>query len=134
MRFSLSSALSILYFALPLAVLLANGRLWKRKRLEILLMIVVWVLSSGIYMLLIHAIGLERQAAVDQFDLNGNGMIDSPDEETPGAVAALQKLSNDTGSTLAPFVAVPATAVWVGANYLLFVGSRWIVSQLRPAA
>lgn len=97
-------------------------------------MIVVWVLSSGIYMLLIHAIGLERQAAVDQFDLNGNGMIDSPDEETPGAVAALQKLSNDAGSTLAPFVALPATAVWVGANYLLFVVSRWIVSQVRPAA
>ena len=71
------------------------------------------------YVLIIFLAKLESDrldAAIAQFDLNGDGVF-SAAELTPAAEAALQQYSNDTGLAMAPLV-----GALVSLAYLMIVG------------
>jgi len=99
----------------------------------------LFVFLIGIFgcMLLITAVwvgGMEGQADLDRYDLDGNGSF-SEEELTPEAAAALDDWANDAGSVMGSALAIPMTGIWYGFAFAtMFAGGLLVTSIFRESA
>ena len=80
------------------------------------------LLSVVCYVLLVVAVqlrGRDLQAQLMRFDLDGDGSF-SGYEQTPPMLEAMDRVTSDTGSALAPITGIPLSILYVGFNCLIF--------------
>lgn len=86
--------------------------------------------GSLLYVGGVWLVGQEYEADWARFDLDGDGLI-SKSENTPEAQKAERRLFSDTGRSLAPLVAVPATLVWVTVSFVVCGAATWFCGEWR---
>jgi hypothetical protein len=101
----------VLYGLLPIAAWFTYRRFYRTKRGLIGVMTSAVLLGSALYIAGIHFISTEYRDDLMRYDLNKDGEF-SDTEYTPEARAAMERLTRDTGRSMAPIVAPFATSIW----------------------
>jgi hypothetical protein len=115
----IASALAIVFFLLPAAAWIGNGRLWT-KRLRILPLFATTSLVGYVLLLgMVQIANLELRHALNRHDLNGDGEFDAG-EQTPAMKRAMDNLTTDTGRSLVPVTGVPTTLIVYGFQFAIF--------------
>jgi hypothetical protein len=119
----MSTVVAWLFLALPFLVLaLGRAALRKHPEARTVAFLLTAICCYGLILLAVSFARIEQRAAVDNFDLDHNGLI-SGDEDTAAAREAINTASSDTGLTFAPITGVVYALIWSG---LVFIGDDWL--------
>ena len=115
----ISGTLAIIYILIPVAAMLANGRIW-RKRIAVLPLFGVTALVGFAFLLAdVKISNMELRYALDKYDLNGDGEF-STEEQTPEMKKAMDAWSTDSGRSIVPLTGLPATLIIYGFQFAVF--------------
>lgn len=115
----IASALAIVFFLLPAAAWISNGRLWT-KQLQLLPLFASASIAGYILLLgMVQIANLELRYALNKHDLDGDREFDAG-EQTPAMKRAMHDLVSDTGRSLVSVTGVPTTLIVYGFQFAIF--------------
>jgi hypothetical protein len=122
-------AVYITALVLPLAILLFDRAVvsgaWRLRRAFL-------VSAAAIYLLVVGSAMVQERLLdhrLSKFDLNGDGVFSGP-ELTPEQDAALQRVTNDTGRTFAPFTGAVFAVGYASIFFGMLSGARALGRRL----
>ena len=126
--------LQVVYAATPLICWRLNACLGKRRVHWALLFVIAGITGYFVLLAAVQAMELALDVELYKHDLDGDRSF-SESEMTEEAKRAMNRVTNDTGRTLAPITGVPITFVWTFINFIVLgivetIG-RWLWSRLR---
>ena len=106
------TALTIAFLVTPVGVITVNSVRRGRKAPTWLLFVVAGMICYGMLAAADEVIQREHAAEFAHYDLNGNGLLDA-NERTHEAIAAMQKIGDNTGLAGSPIDAALMSWMWV---------------------
>lgn len=118
-------ALTIL-FIIPIALSLANKKLFKRRLNSLSISAISALIIYGLILVSVAYIEHKLDMELAAFDLNGDGIF-SGDEITPNQEAAMSRVISDAGRSLAPFTAAIFSCIYFLVTWFMFA----VISRQR---
>lgn len=124
---AMSGAAAILWLVFPAIIWSLRNHVGVLRKHFTVPFVVAVLFGSILYVGSVRLADKAIEHALYRFDLDGDGEF-SKTEMTPDAQAAMRRYSNDTGRSLAPVVAVPATLI-LSAGWFCFLWLGTLVAR-----
>lgn len=127
-------ALQVVYAATPLICWCLNACLGKRRIHWAILFVIAGITGYFVLLTAVQSMELALDAELYKHDLDRDRSF-SEDEMTIEAKRAMNRVTNDTGRSLAPITGIPITFVWTSLNFIVLgvveFSGRWLWSMFR---
>jgi hypothetical protein len=127
----LATTVFIFYLILPLLIWFFRRRFTDHGIHPLVLFIATIVTGYLLYVGGVWLAGKEYESDLYAYDLDGDREF-SEAETTPEAKEAMRRFTQDTGRSLTPMVAGPATFIWISVNFAIFGLISWIIVKFSP--
>ncbi len=110
--------LQVVYAATPLICWCVNACLGNRRIHWAILFVIAVIIAYLVLLAAVQAMEFALDVELYKHDLDGDRSF-SESEMTEEAKLAMNRVTNDTGRSLAPITGVPVTFVWTSLNFIV---------------